>query len=121
MRLKRVSSVIIIFAIATILPSTLKAQTVRLGSYLNEQKEDFVIFNKTYLAGAFDGLEAYNIEAEHKLFCLPPKLALRKEQMDDMVRRWSKEWQPKLPANDLENITIGDALLLALKETFPCQ
>jgi Rap1a immunity proteins len=120
MRLGRISLVTIII-VSAVTQSSTKAQTVKLGSYLNEQRKEFVMFDKIYLAGVFDGLDSYNIDSKQKRFCIPPKLALQQEQLDDMVRRWATQAEPPLSAAALEAMTTADALLIALEQTFPCQ
>jgi Rap1a immunity proteins len=98
-----------------------RAQSVRFEQYQNPKDETDRIFNRLFLAGVKDGLEAYAVFVEHEngvaLFCIPSKLALTTEQAADIMSRWVKDH----PTVDAKKLFVSQALLLGLQETFPCK
>jgi hypothetical protein len=72
-------------------------------------------FNELYLAGVKDGLLASNVFTTDKQYCPPKELALTTEQAADIVKRWAKK-----QTVNIEEMTLGMALLYGLKEIFPC-
>jgi len=73
-------------------------------------------FNKAYFSGIKDGLIAYNMSLEDKLFCLTGAIpTLTFEQANNVLLRWAR----KKSAN-ADDLPLGLALLNGLKETFPC-
>lgn len=74
-------------------------------------------YNKSYLEGIKDGLVAYNMSVEDKLFCLggmPPVLTF--EQASDTLLKWARKRK-----GDAAGLSLGLALLYSLKEAFPCK
>jgi hypothetical protein len=67
------------------------------------------------LAGVKDGLLASNVFTIDKQYCPPKELALTTEQAADIVKRWAKK-----QTVNIEEMTLGMALLYGLKEIFPC-
>lgn len=73
-------------------------------------------FNKAYFEGIKDGLVAYNMSLEDKLFCLggmPPVLTF--ERASDVVMRWARK-----RGADAGGSQLALSLLYSLKEAFPC-
>jgi hypothetical protein len=66
---------VLLVASATALSSVLAgggadAQTITMDQYQHPNSEKDLSFNKAYLEGVKDGLIAYNMSLEDKLFCL---------------------------------------------------
>jgi hypothetical protein len=92
------------------------AQTVTTEQYRHPQTEKDMNFNKAYLAGIKDGLIAYNLSAENKLFCMPgPIPVLSFEQANDIAMRWANK-----KAVNADSLPLGLTLLYGLKETYRC-
>ena len=92
------------------------AQTVTTDQYRHPKSEKDLNFNKAYLAGMKDGLIAYNISSENKLFCMPgPIPVLTFEQANDIVMHWANK-----KSGDADNLPLGLTLLYGLKETYRC-
>ena len=116
----RFASVIMI-ASATIFGGLLcavaDAQTVTVEQYQHPKGEKDLNFNKPYLEGIKDGLIAYNMSVEDKLFCLggmPPVLTF--ERASDTLLHWARK-----RGGDAAGLPLGLALLYSLKEAFPCK
>jgi hypothetical protein len=116
----RFASVIMI-ASATIFAGLLcadaDAQTVTVEQYQHPKGEKDLNFNKPYLEGIKDGLIAYNMSVEDKLFCLggmPPVLTF--ERASDTLLHWARK-----RGGDAAGLPLGLALLYSLKEAFPCK
>ena len=91
------------------------AQTVTLGQYQHPKTEKDLNFNKTFMIGVKDGLIAYNMSSQDKLFCMPGVLpAITFEQANDLVMHWAHK-----TSGDAD-LPLGRALLFALREAFPC-
>ena len=82
-----------------------------------DEKQRFM--NEIYLDGLKDGLIAFNVTLAHSgaapLFCLPPKMVLTGDQVDDILMREAKS----VPEPD--DMPIGIVLLAGLRKTFPCE
>jgi hypothetical protein len=116
----RFASVVMI-ASATIFGGLLSAdadaQTVTVEQYQHPKGEKDLNFNKPYLEGIKDGLIAYNMSVEDKLFCLggmPPVLTF--ERASDTLLHWARK-----RGGDAAGLPLGLALLYSLKEAFPCR
>jgi hypothetical protein len=116
MRMLRSKFAGLVIAIALGVPTAADAQTVRWKEYLHPEKSTFKEFYEFYLAGVRDGLISYSVVSHEKLFCLPPKLVLTNEQLDDMMKRWAEK-----QTVSLDGRPIGLIALAALREEFPCQ
>ncbi|MEW6640989.1 MAG: Rap1a/Tai family immunity protein [Pseudomonadota bacterium] len=103
-------------AMALAVSTAAGAQTVRWKEYLHPEKPAYKEFTQLYLAGVRDGLIAYGVTTQEKLFCLPAKLVLTNEQLDDIMKRWAD----KQTAN-LDSTPMAAILLAALKDAFPCR
>ena len=93
------------------------AQALTVDQYQHPKGEKDLNFNKPYLEGIKDGLIAYNISVEDKLFCLggmPPVLTF--ERASDTLLHWARK-----RGGDAAGLPLGLGLLYSLKEAFPCQ
>jgi hypothetical protein len=93
-----------------------QAQNVTLGQFQHPKGPKDLEVNKAYLQGAIDGLIAYNMAAEQKLFCLPgivPKLSF--DEANDLIFRWARK------TSGSSDISLGHALLFGLRESRPCR
>jgi hypothetical protein len=100
-----------------LLSSGANAQTVTVEQYQHPKGEKDLNFNKPYLEGIKDGLIAYNMSLEDKLFCLggmPPVLTF--ERASDTLLHWARK-----RGGDAGGLPLGLALLYSLKEAFPCK
>jgi hypothetical protein len=99
-------------------PSTdARAQTVTVEQYQHPRGEKDLNFNKPYLEGIKDGLIAYNMSVENRLFCLgdgPSVLTF--ERANDILLLWARKRR-----GDAAGLPLGLALLYSLKEAFPCK
>ena len=93
------------------------AQTVTVEQYQHPKSEKDFSFNKPYFEGIKDGLVAYNISLEGRLFCLGGDLpVLTFERANDILLRWARK-----RGGDAAGMSLGLALLYSLKEAFPCK
>jgi hypothetical protein len=100
-----------------LLSSDANAQTVTVEQYQHPKGETEMNFNKAYLEGLKDGLMAYNLSVEDKLFCvggMPPVLTF--DRASDTLLRWVRKRK-----GDPAGLSLGLALLYSLKEGFPCK
>jgi len=100
-----------------LLCSDVNAQTVTVEEYQHPKGERELNFNKPYLEGIKDGLIAYNMSLEDKLFCLggmPPVLTF--ERASDTLLHWARK-----RGGDAAGLSLGLAMLYSLKEAFPCK
>ena len=98
------------------LPSGANAQTITLEQYQHPKGEKDLNFNKPYLEGIKDGLIAYNMSVEDRLFCLggnPPVLTF--DRANDILLRWARK-----RGGEAVGLPLGLALLYSLKDAFPC-
>ena len=99
-----------------LLPTGANAQTVTLEQYQHPKGEKDLNFNKPYLEGIKDGLVAYNMSQEDRLFCLggnPPVLTF--DRANDILLRFARK-----RGGEAGGLPLGLALLYSLKEAFPC-
>ena len=100
-----------------LLASGANAQTVTMEQYQHPKSEKDFSFNKPYFEGIKDGLVAYNISREDRLFCLggdPPVLTF--ERANDILMHWARK-----RGGDAAGLPLGLALLYSLKDAFPCK
>ena len=100
-----------------LLTSDADAQTVTVGQYQHPKDDRDLTFNKAYLEGIKDGLVAYNMSLEDKLFCLggmPP--VLTSERASDALMHWARK-----RGGDAAGLPLGLGLLYSFKEAFPCK
>jgi hypothetical protein len=105
------------FWLAGLPASDASAQTLTVDQFQHPKGERDLSYNKTYLEGIRDGLIAYNISLEDRLFCLggmPPVLTF--EQVSDTLLSWARKRK-----GDAAGLPLGLALLYSLKEAFPCK
>jgi len=91
------------------------AQVITTGQYRHPKNEKDLNFNKAYLVGIKDGLIAYNMSLEDKLFCMPGIPLLTFEQANDILMHLAHK-----KSADADGLPLGLAMLYGLKETFPC-
>ena len=109
----------IILIVAVLVCNRADAQSVRLKEYFHPTPK-FKLLDKAFIAGVKDGLMAYNAAMEKNgraLFCMPPKLALTAEQLEEIMMRWVEKNRAKVT----DEMPISLPLLLAFEETFSCQ
>ncbi|HTT49384.1 MAG TPA: Rap1a/Tai family immunity protein [Pseudolabrys sp.] len=93
-----------------------QAQSVTLGQFQHPKSPKDLEVNKTYMLGAMDGVMAYNISLEDKLFCLPgPVGILTFDQATDVVMRWARK------TSGSADMPLGRALMYGLREAYPCR
>ena len=100
-----------------LLASDANAQTLTVEQYQHPKGERDLNFNKPYLEGIKDGLIAYNMSLEDKLFCLggmPPVLTF--ERASDIVLHWARK-----RGADVGGSQLALSLLYSLKEALPCK
>ncbi len=108
-----IASAAIVLIVSLTISAT--AQTVTLEQYKHPKTEKDLNFNRTYMIGIKDGLIAYNMSSQDKLFCMPGVLpALTFEQANDIVMRWARK-----TSGDAD-LPLGRALFFALRDAFPC-
>ena len=98
-----------------LLPFNAHAQTFTMGQYRHPHSEAEMNSNKAYLTALRDGLIAYNMSADTKLFCTPGNPYLPFEQLSEIVMRWARKKNV-----DADKLPLGLVLLYGLKETYPC-
>ncbi|MGZ3320230.1 MAG: hypothetical protein ACXU9C_04540 [Xanthobacteraceae bacterium] len=99
-----------------LLASGASAQAVTMEQYQHPKGEKDLNFNKPYLEGIKDGLIAYNMSVEDRLFCLggnPPVLTF--DRANDILLRWARK-----RGGEAVGLPLGLALLYSLKDAFPC-
>ena len=93
------------------------AETITIDQYQHPTGEKDLSFNKAYLEGVKDGLVAYNMSLETRLFCLggmPPVLTF--ERASDIVLHWARK-----RGADVGGSQLALSLLYSLKEALPCK
>lgn len=99
-----------------LLSTDASAQTITVEQYQHPKGEKDLNFNKPYLEGIKDGLIAYNMSVEDRLFCLgdgPSVLTF--ERANDTLLQWARKRR-----GDAAGLPLGLGLLYSLKEAFPC-
>lgn len=97
--------------------SDANAQALTVEQFQHPKGERDLSYNKSYLEGIKDGLIAYNMSVEDKLFCLggmPPLMTF--EQASDTLLKWARKRK-----GDAAGLPLGLGLLYSLKEAFPCK
>jgi hypothetical protein len=93
------------------------AQTVTLDQYQHPKSDTDMNFNKSYLLGIKDGLIAYNMSREDKLFCTGAELSnLPFDRANDILLHWARKRH-----GDAAGLSLGLAMLYSLKEAYPCR
>ena len=114
-RVVTVASAVMVFA--ALLCFGANAQTVTTEQFQHPKTEADMNFNKAYLTGIKDGLLAYNLSSESKLFCVGGTLpTLSFERTSDILVRWARK-----RGGDASGTPLALALTYSLKDTFPCQ
>jgi hypothetical protein len=92
------------------------AQTLTVDQFQHPKGERDLNSNKPYLEGIRDGLIAYNMSLENKLFCLGETPSfLTFERTSDTLLSWARRRR-----GDAASLPLGLALLYSFKEAFPC-
>ena len=110
----RATSLVLMF-LGALLPFAANAQGITTQQYRHPKTEKDLNFNKAYLTGIKDGLMAYNISSETKLFCMPGYPPLTFEKADEIILHWTSK-----KSMDSDKLPIGLTLLYGLKEAYPC-
>jgi hypothetical protein len=93
-----------------------QAQNVTLGQFQHPKSPKDLEINKAYMFGAIDGVMAYNISLEDKLFCLRgPVGILTFDQATDVVMRWARK------TSGSADMPLGRALMYGLRDAYPCR
>jgi Rap1a immunity proteins len=93
------------------------AQGLTINDYRHPNTETDLSFNKGYLSGIKDGLIAYNMKLDHKLFCLPGDIpTLSFEEANDLMMNWARK-----RGADSNDMPLNLALLTALQKSYPCR
>jgi len=93
------------------------AQTITVEKYQHPKSEKELSFNRPYLEGIKDGLIAYNMSLEDKLFCLgEASSTLTFERASDILLNWARRRR-----GDAASLPLGLALLYSFREAFPCK
>ena len=91
------------------------AQTITVERYQHPNGEKDLTVNKTYLEGIKDGLVAYNMSSEAKLFCLGEvPTVLTFEQASDTLFAWLRKRK-----GNAAGLPLGLALLYSLRMPTP--
>ena len=97
------------------LSAGVRAQPLTMQEYQHPKTAKDLVYNKTYMIGVADGLIAYNMSADVKLFCLPgiiPHLSF--DQANDLAIRWART------ADSAADLPVGRALLFGLQKAHRC-
>jgi molybdopterin-guanine dinucleotide biosynthesis protein A len=114
-RIATIASAVALFG--TVLLNEAAAQGMTIDQYRHPETEKDLNFNKAYLTGIKDGLTAYNMSVEDKLFCLSGDLPfLSFEQANDLMMSWARKRGP-----DSGGTSVNRTLLTALRERYPCR
>lgn len=103
--------------IGTALLNEAAAQGITIDQYRHPETEKDLSFNKAYLTGIKDGLTAYNMSVEDKLFCLSGDLPILSfDQANQVMMGWARK-----KGADAGGTPVQLALLHGLEERFPCR
>ena len=105
---------IAVIVLGMFLSCAANAQSLRLKNYLHPDSEASASFNRVYLAGAMDGLTAYNLAAPTKLFCKEGVVVSHEEAAKLLAD--STEVLAKMK----DDLLVVIPLLLLLKKAYPC-
>ena len=93
------------------------AQGMTINDYRRPNSQPELDFNKGYLTGVKDGLTAYNMALDDKLFCLSGEIPILSfEQANDLIMSWARKRGP-----DSGGTSVNRALLTAVRERYPCR
>ena len=110
-------AVAVALAIGFIVTGNAAAQGLTMDTYRRPNSQPELDFNKGYLTGIKDGLIAYNMVLDDKLFCLTGEIpTLSFEQANDLTMSWARKRGP-----DSGGTPVTRALLTALRERYPCR
>ena len=91
------------------------AQHLTTQQFRNPKFAKDLKYNKAYLMGVADGLIAYNMSAEPRLFCLPgliPKISF--DEANNLVMRYARK------AGGAADLPVGRVLLFGLQQAYRC-
>src|SRR3974390_3125610 len=117
---KRVLARIGAFALAVVLLriffcTNAYSQTLTVEQYQHPQNEKDLSINKAYFNGIKDGLVAYNMRAEEKLFCSPEASPLTFERASALLIRWARK-----RGSSADGLPLSLSVLQSLEEAFSC-
>ncbi len=93
------------------------AQGLTVDQYRRPDSQTALDFNKGYLTGIKDGLIAYNMSLDDKLFCLSGDIpTLSFEQANDLMMSWARK-----RGSGIGGTSVSRALLSAVRERYPCR
>jgi hypothetical protein len=114
---ERMAAIVVALLIGLALTDNAAAQGLTINDYRRPNSQPELDFNKGYLTGIKDGLIAYNMAQDDKLFCLSGGLpTLSFEQANDLTMSWARKKGP-----DSGGASVSRALLGALRERYPCR
>jgi hypothetical protein len=114
---ERTAGIAVALTIGLVLTGNAAAQGLTIDSYRRPNSQTELDFNKGYLTGLKDGLIAYNMTLDDKLFCLTGEIpTLSFDQANDLTMSWARKRGP-----DSGGTAIPRALLTALRERYPCR
>lgn len=114
---ERMAAIAVALAIGLVSIDNAAAQGITINDYRRPNSQPELDFNKGYLTGIKDGLIAYNMELEDKLFCLTGDVPILSfEQANDLMMSWARKRGP-----DSGGTPVNRALLTALRERYPCR
>ena len=110
----RMAAIVVALLIGLALTDNAAAQGLTINDYRRPNSQPELDFNKGYLTGIKDGLIAYNMALDDKLFCLSGDVpTLSFEQANDLMMSWARK--------NSGGISVNRALLTALRERYPCR
>ena len=117
MRLReRVAAVVFALTIGLGLTGNAVAQGLTIDEYRHPNSDAELSFNRGYLTGVKDGLTAYNMAANDKLFCLTGDVpVLSFEQANGLLMGWARK-----RGSGIGGTFVDQALVTALRERYPC-
>ncbi len=114
---ERTAAIAIALLIGVVLSGNAAAQGLTIDQYRRPDTQTDLSFNKGYLTGIKDGLIAYNMALDDKLFCLSGQIpTLSFEQANDLMMSWARK-----RGSDSGGTSVSRALLTALRERYPCR
>ena len=89
---KRTAAIAVALMIGLVFTGHAAAQGLTIDNYRHPNSQPELDFNKGYLSGIKDGLIAYNMTLDDKLFCLTGEVpTLSFEQANDLVMSWVRK------------------------------
>jgi hypothetical protein len=114
---ERTAGIAVALTIGLVLTGNAAAQGLTIDSYRRPNSQTELDFNKGYLTGLKDGLIAYNMTLDDKLFCLTGEIpTLSFDQANDLTMSWARK-----RGADSGGTSVSRALLTALRERYPCR